>query len=84
MTRLSPLLVLLLCGCAKPLALLAPAEVPDDIKKCLELKLSAIPARDLNEAEVEKPWKWDRYVAVARGQCLNRLVLRDQTLAGKR
>lgn len=77
------LLALMLAGCGKTLATLDPAAVPDDIEECLKLKLSSGYTKDLNEEEVERYAKWDRYVAVERAKCLARLAGRDATLAGK-
>lgn len=57
--------------------------VPDDIELCAKSSLVAIPDRDLSAHDVEIMWKADRYVAVTKGRCLNRLIIRDRKLAGR-
>jgi hypothetical protein len=57
--------------------------VTSDIEACNKLKMSSVPKRDLTEAEVEALWKQNRYVAVAKSQCLNRMIVGDQSQSKK-
>lgn len=71
----------LLSGCVTQSAPVLPAAVPGDILACNKLQLGAVPERSLTEAEVEAGWKQDRYLALEKARCLNRLIVRDQALS---
>jgi hypothetical protein len=73
-----------LCGCVDR-NIISLSLVTDDIVACNNLKMKTPPKRDLTEAEVEAFWKQNRFIAVQKGQCLNRMVVGDETqTAGKK
>lgn len=59
-------------------------DVPKDIKVCAQRGVAKIPDRDLAADETESTWKGDRLTTVEVRQCLRRLIIRDQKLAGPR
>lgn len=78
------LIACFLCGCADR-NIISLSLVTDDIVACNNLKMKNPPKRDLTEAEVEAFWKQNRFIAVQKGQCLNRMVVGDETqTAGKK
>lgn len=82
MRALIPLL-LLLAGCAT-VPPPSPAAVPADILACKAKKLADVPARDLNDKEVEDGWSDNRASWVEKDKCLGRLIAGNQAAARKR
>lgn len=84
--KLAFLLTLPLAACAGTVGLPLDAQFPDvppDIQACVKRANTKLPEADMSAHDVEINWKADRYSNVILRQCLRRMIVRDQKLAGK-